>query len=394
VASQGTQILVKEQTAVKLTNVIAILLTLSLPRLWIFVKVFWPICVGLFAKICVFIFGRHVETLDTPNSLDDELQDQDIQLAEIEPQMPDEPARIAVGLRNTVEQSPSFEIAAGRLFGKHIFMGNIQFQSSGGRASRFLDRLKSVARNFREGPLAFSGILLLSGLFFAIFICLQIIAICASTIVLSGTAEMKNPHCGAWEADSLSNMSVIARIQDLNTDVMFKAVSYAENCYEASSQSEECSFFYSSRVPFKEDHNAPCPFQDLCYSRNSSVYHLDTGYTSSRILGINEKDAAEFRMQRTCAPLRPDPKYVKVINIDHDSNRVEYHYGDYYGLQETGNLTLAETLQAPWALMSSRGRSGPMRYDIRWVVFIPRFNRSKVIVENDKSTTHNVSKFL
>jgi hypothetical protein len=363
VASQGTQILVKEQTAVKLTNVIAILLTLSLARLWVFVKIFWPVCVGLYVKICFFVFGRHVEALDTPNPLDDERQGQDIQLAEIDPQMPAEPARIAAGLRNTVEQSPSFEIAAGRLFGKHIFMRNIQFQSSPGGASRVLDRLKSVARNFRENPLAFSGIFLLSGLFFAIFIGLQIVAICASTIILSGTAEMKNPHCGAWEADILSNMSVAARIQDLNTDAVFKAVSYAEKCYEASPQSEECSFFYSSRVPFKEDHNAPCPFQDLCYSKNSSVYHLDTGYTSSRILGINEKDVAEFRMQRTCAPLTPDPKYVKVTNIDHDSNRVEYYYGDYYGQQKTGNFTLAQTLQAPWVLMSARHQSRS-RYDI------------------------------
>ena len=277
-------------------------------------------------------------------------------------------SRIASNLATTFNDSSSFEDAASRYVRRHLFMKRIEVHEDARTSWR--QNILIPIRNFRDEPWAFTGLAFLSMLLLLVFVSLQIIAICSSFIILSPVGRSEHPYCGLWMPDvfgqnahRMSNATIIAPIHNYHTDLTFKALNYVENCYQDNARPEECSYFYNDHIPFTETHNASCPFQDsVCLFNNQSALHLDTGFVDARALGINERHSCQFRIQKTCAPLSTNERYIKSQFIDDDGTKyVEYHYGDGYGKGNQGNKTFGEVVKSPWAL------AGIGRYLIRYL---------------------------
>jgi hypothetical protein len=204
-------------------------------------------------------------------------------------------------------------------------------------------------------PVHFAGFLALSALLFSTFISYQVLAICANRIVGSSVVRSADPYTGSWYPDILDvkhmmNTSLFPAANDFQTTMAFKSFAYAGNCYRDDAKPDECALFYQPRLPYDAKHNATCPFADkrMCLEGPQAAYHMDTGFLESHILGINMENRVRFRLQKTCAPLVADERYVKSIIIDGIGTRyVEYHYGDGWGIVKEGNKTLGETVRDP-----------------------------------------------
>jgi hypothetical protein len=124
----------------------------------------------------------------------------------------------------------------------------------------------------------------------------------------------------------MSNSTNFTPINDMYTDVMYKAVSYAEGCYKKSPSIEKCDVFYTPQIHFGERHNATCPLQSgICSPGNSFSFELDTRFLNSRVLTINEEHACEFRQKYTCSPSSTGKKYIRTPIIDdHETKHDKY----------------------------------------------------------------------
>ncbi|KAF2652819.1 hypothetical protein K491DRAFT_30135 [Lophiostoma macrostomum CBS 122681] len=210
----------------------------------------------------------------------------------------------------------------------------------------------------RARPKQFASFLALSALLFSLFIGYQILAICASAIVGSSTVRSAHPYTGSWwpdilDAEHMMNTSLFPPVNDFHSVMSFRSFAYAGNCYEDDAKADGCARFSQPRLPYKEEHRALCPFVDtsMCLEGPHMAYRLDTGFLDSYVLGIIEESRVRFRLQKTCAPLVADGRYVRSVTIDDLGTRyVEYHYGDGWGIMQDGNKTLGEIVRDPMLL--------------------------------------------
>lgn len=107
------------------------------------------------------------------------------------------------------------------------------------------------------------------------------------------------------------------------------AANYAQQCYSSNATGTlDCTTFVRSRLQFKSDPNASCPFSDnICYSNDSNLL-LDSGLISSDDLGLNlPSDQRMFwRGVLHCAPLRTDG-FTSNARTEY-ANYTRYWYGD------------------------------------------------------------------
>lgn len=124
-------------------------------------------------------------------------------------------------------------------------------------------------------------------LFPIIFLSLQFSASKTNLIVGGDTVRSNDPMIGAWFPDVLAaehmvNTSIFPAVNEFQTDLIFKAVAYADACYKEDARNGECSLFYKPRLDYTERRNVRCPFQEhMCLGGPDNAFELDTDWTDA-----------------------------------------------------------------------------------------------------------------
>lgn len=153
---------------------------------------------------------------------------------------------------------------------------------------------------------------------------------------------VKSSHCATLNPDVDNKLPVL--LHDwfpYRTHRVLAWRNYAEQCYRKSSDQEFCKVYVKTRLPYKTDRNASCPFRDgVCRSASQNLL-LDTGYLDSlHDLGLNTPPTERFlwRQMTRCAPLVTKP-YEQHINVSYHKTDVVRPYTRYY-YGERGDIQL------------------------------------------------------
>ena len=365
------KILVSEEHAQMISNTVAIALALTLPRLWVFIKLLVPVASekwksfqAFFTKSAIQIRGTRQRS-GNPSTHHESGQASNVEMERLDPPAEVHQARIASRLGNVFMEASNFENAAGRLI-RHLAMPQIALADNTNPAGGFLDGARRVLRNFRDSPLTFTWISILALLLFGSFIGQQILAISAASILSDSTALSTSPHCGAWSPDEQGiysgNNSIFEPIQSHYKQRGQTAIGYAETCYSPEAKVEQCRYVYQPHIMFHEFHNVSCPFLgDVCLLKNNSAFALDTGYLDAEVLGINEPERVQFRLTKVCAPLVVNESYIETRKVDNEGSlQITYRYE--YPLYSDRNTTFQEEYPKDWG--NSRGG-----YDVQYVSY-------------------------
>ena len=65
----------------------------------------------------------------------------------------------------------------------------------------------------------------------------------------------------------------------------------------------------------------------MCKYQNDSVFAMDIGFLSFRVLSIDSPRQFEFRRQTSCSPVVDPKEHGNIQNISNEILRVEYRYG-------------------------------------------------------------------
>ena len=113
------------------------------------------------------------------------------------------------------------------------------------------------------------------------------------------------------------------------TGALSSAANYVDECHQKdNAPSRGCKTFMKPNLKPIVDRTIPCPFEDLCYSRNATL-RLDSGLLDSNDdLGINapENERFLYRKVTECAPLRTDG-FKSSFNVSSDRSYSGYLYG-------------------------------------------------------------------
>jgi hypothetical protein len=359
----GRYILVKDSTAIMISNVVAVMLTLSLPRLLVFIQ----LAVTYLTRRITRYFAEDEKNKDremerlVPRDQNTQSQRRELQSPGSLPVQPsqahvvDEFTREAENFIDIVNEAHAIENAAARIFRNYVIVGNDI--NVGVAAEDPLSILYAKAQlflwNLRQQPWKTSTFLILYAFLFSIFLAYQIIAIFASRMIGPPIVRSASPHAGSWFPDKLdisymSNTSIFPIANDLHTEITFRAVGYAERCYGHRSSSGDCDIFYTPRINYTQDHNATCPFQsDMCLEGPESAYELNTGFIDAKVLGVNYEHTCKFRLRHICAPLVADKRFIRSTPSNNPYLRiVEYFYGDGLGISGD-NKTFGEVVMDP-----------------------------------------------
>ncbi|KAH7411910.1 hypothetical protein DE146DRAFT_641734 [Phaeosphaeria sp. MPI-PUGE-AT-0046c] len=188
-------------------------------------------------------------------------------------------------------------------------------------------------------------------LFIGLAVGYQFIVTYTSLIIDHNTVRSKHPKAGAWYPDVLNshhmaNTSIFPVVNEFQTDLMFKAVAYADACYKEDARDAECSLFYKPRLNYTELHNASCPFEEhMCLGEPNNAFVLDTDWIDAKVLGINKQHTCQFRARKVCSPLNLEGYIRSRPTHGSDSVYVEYMLGDGWGIVQQGNKTFGDEVK-------------------------------------------------
>ena len=191
---------------------------------------------------------------------------------------------------------------------------------------------------------------LLPPILFAVltFLGFTIAGVFSSAVATSMGQEvlLRSPNCGDWNPD-YSDWKKWISIQPYVSKTVTSSLNYAQRCYVKNANPRDCAVYFQSKLQWKIDKNATCPFpnKEICF-KNFGNLRLDSDYIDSdHHLGINSSPGTRFLFRTVveCAPLRTRghtrnityvPTKQGTGNRDQDeSNNIltEYFYGHYLG---------------------------------------------------------------
>jgi hypothetical protein len=208
----GYQVLVTDETAQIISNTVAVALTLSLPRLLIFMKLLLP------SRTRSQLPRVQVRTASPSRNANL------VPLVELAPgeeggeysaeEYPDNPlpqastfqlpratyiphssGRITSGIERTLREASSFENGVARLGRNHLAMGRVALGENNDGIPK---KWTHIINNLREDTWGFALVTALMLGLFALFLGEQIVAISAAGIVSRSYALSVSPNCGWW----------------------------------------------------------------------------------------------------------------------------------------------------------------------------------------------------
>lgn len=302
-----------------ITNSMAILLTMTLPRLFIFFKVATPSCIRVW------------------HSLQSKIRFQ-VQLI-----------RLQSGSRlDAFESTPLV-----------LMPHSGVLHEPGAASSGIRNRFRIIYRNFQNDKIGFASVTTLILIFFSTFVGLQILAILMVQIVSGSDALSISPTCGYWRPDPNLNRSLL-----VDTDAETRAASWVDTCYDDRGTLERCKQLPNRTTGYKEHDGFDCPFANhMCRLGNVSALQLDTGIVSSAVLGINIPSPYFFRRRTTCAPLNVDEPYIRYESYGANTQRVvEYYYDEAFGNSRTWSHPIDS-----WRYTTNAESADVPIYSLMWV---------------------------
>lgn len=288
-----------------MSNLVAVLLTLSGPRLWILIKalLFW-------------IYAHFQKRQRTGSTLDVELESSPRLAAsattDIEARPRAQSSQLAHrrgfphrdllhhGLDTT--KSSDSELGAARSLIYNIWeelrANQLTLRPNSTLESGTSSRSEKISRfwhNFIRRAFEITISLLLSIIFIAIFVAESSGSVLSANIISDATAPAVSSDC--WSPYGWWYYHMVAS----------RASTYQERCYQTSSRRDDCDHYFSQSLTYTEHSNASCPFLDKgCLQGNTAAYALDTGYIDAKFLGFNAEQRHLFRRKSTCSPVVPD----------------------------------------------------------------------------------------
>lgn len=280
----GRQLLVSEQTASILSNLVAMALTLVGPRLWILLKAlfFWVLA----------RYERRSKRRSTHGGIIGHNQYQPNATFTDNFSMNDNLA--------TIENSHSELGAALDLIAKVFKLlkaDRIQLFIPSPMSRRHCQSLPKVARlwnNLIHQPADVIVPFILSAAFIGLFVAQSSSSMFSARILTDKIALSIPPKCSTRILTSFD-----------------AAIPYTKQCYHAEDGAEGCNFFYNQTISYIEKANETCPFRGktCAWGRNSAL-SFDTGLVDAHFLGINAQKKYQFRRKMLCAPLLPDGDFI------------------------------------------------------------------------------------
>lgn len=152
--------------------------------------------------------------------------------------------------------------------------------------------------NFLQQPAEVALSLLLSAIFVCLFVAESSGSILSARIVSDGMALPSSPEC--FESKDSGSF--------YKGGILFPSYNdYSEKCYHAHSGADGCTTFYNQSISYTEQAGVNCPFSgNGCMKGIQAPITFDTGFVDSKYLGINAAKRHLFRRRTTCTPLVVD----------------------------------------------------------------------------------------
>lgn len=242
-------------------------------------------------------------------------------------------SRIGSGIMTTIYNASTLEEAAVQIARKHLAMRRNtvgeDHQPDGSRPTISA----YVIENLKQDTWSFALISALVLMLFGLFIGEQVVAIFVAGIMSGSTGLSTSPDCGNWIGDyNLAGHDLFLYQSIALAAAQERATLYVENCYGNNTALEACNLYYNRTISYSEEHNASCPFLGgVCLYGQNSAYALDTDYVDSNVLGINAAKRYQFKRRTTCSPIVMNSSYINYRNVADRpdlSQIVTYDYGN------------------------------------------------------------------
>lgn len=261
-----------------LSNLVAVALTLTGPRLWILIKAL------LFSV--VDMYKRHLtRRRGLPTSSNIALQNRAAHLTHLENE----------NLETTRTSHSELGAALSLLKNLWNHLGSGRIGLPAGLVSRRKKWTKTVSRiwtNLIQRPFDIIASIFLSALFVGIFVAESSANVLSANIVSDTTALVSSAKC-TFHSYSRCLLPTGGA-----------ALSYSQQCYQAPLGADGCNFFYNQSIGYKEKSEDICPFAwPLCIKARNSTLTFDTGLVDASTIGVNSATQFQFRRTSTCAPL-------------------------------------------------------------------------------------------
>lgn len=340
------QYLVPAKRASTISNMVAVILTLALPRIYIILKRSVPkillLCkllgelnVLLWCKKNLRCFARKAATVFYPKSAGTSIEGIDLTLSRVSHPRQESQHRILTGILDTLQRATTTESAIQHLARHHLAMPNIAL-----RADAFRPHILSrIGTNNIDEPKASTYTLFSMLSLFAEHVNLLTISISSNFILGSYAAIIKQAACGCYTTkdsyggfgpDVILGFSAHHSHQSSLTE---SALSNAASWYKEAGSSTFWDTALRRNILYQILVNNSCPFPEsgMCKYGNNSVYSLDTGFIDARVLGINSAKNFEFRRRTTCSPVLDNDHFVQLETVSDNILEIRYSYGmDFY----------------------------------------------------------------
>ncbi|KAF2674453.1 hypothetical protein BT63DRAFT_419745 [Microthyrium microscopicum] len=151
---------------------------------------------------------------------------------------------------------------------------------------------------------------------------------------------------GAWKSNPDSPDFLLGDRFVIDEDRQRRVWAYKDACYNGDQSDLSCETFYRTLIPSTSEVNISCPFDgDICLYGKFGAYRRTTGLLDSNILGINAPASKIFHFRKTmdCSPLRMDSPYITPGGPPVFPNQYLYDYGP----QLIGDFTDPNTYRNP-----------------------------------------------
>ena len=226
-------------------------------------------------------------------------------------------SRIMTGATETMNQSSSPTDAAIKLFRNHLTMPQLALGENLG----FLDPWWQLFRNMRHDPKGFTILLALSMMFLAIIIGEHAASLSSSFIIGNSLGVPRPGTCGVFvqptrKFGQFNEDGWHRMLSQLSMDSQH-AVQMVDQHRNTLANTMLSHYVFLERFNYTVYSNTECPFQGgLCFEDGDNAISMDTGRTDSTILGINTYPKFQWRRQMTCAPLVSNSSYMNHVNPD------------------------------------------------------------------------------
>ena len=283
------QFLVTDYQASIMSNMVAMALTISGPRLWFLIKrlVLWT--------HREFLLWRRMRG---KSNLESDVRSNTMEIID------ESHSELGAALR--LWRHISF-----RLRPRVELLDNPAWWENATAGDGRIAMLKKVCKNFLRRSLDIFMSILLSLAFVGIFVVVSTGSVLSAGIVVGDTTALSSSRLCEPPGHS---------------DILFtRAASYSQQCYRKPAGTDGCGYFYSQDIPYKvisdrdaiksEEHIYQGHEHHSLSTRRNETVSFDTGLLDSSIIGINAKKRYQFRRKTTCTLVASEQKDYQSLGM-------------------------------------------------------------------------------